>query len=54
MEPGNRKILVYQPAYIWLGSAVVVVILISAGYLLFQRGIDYAGTGRQNELNLRR
>ena len=44
MEPGNRKILVYQPAYIWLGSAVIVVILISTGYLLFQRGIDYADT----------
>lgn len=57
MESGNRKILVYQPAYIWLGSAVVVVILISAGYLLFQRGIDYAGTdwtelrGRGEELS---
>lgn len=44
MEPGNRKILVYQPAYIWLGAAIAVVALISAGYLLFQRGIHYAGT----------
>jgi len=44
MEPGNRKILVYQPAYIWLGSAIAVVILIGAGYLLYQRGIHHAGT----------
>jgi len=44
MEPGNRKILVYQPAYIWLVSAIAVVILIGAGYLLYQRGIHYAGT----------
>ncbi len=44
MRPGNRKILVYQPAYIWLASAIAVVILISTGYLLFQRGIHYAGT----------
>ncbi len=44
MEPGNRKILVYQPAYIWLGGAIAVVVLISAGYLLFQKGVHYAGT----------
>jgi hypothetical protein len=44
MEPGNRKILVYQPAYIWLGAAIAVVILISAAYLLFQKGVHYAGT----------
>ncbi len=44
MEPGNRKILVYQPAYIWLGGAIAIVVLISAGYLLFQKGVHYAGT----------
>lgn len=44
MEPGNRKILVYQPAYIWLGVAIAAVILLSTGYLLFQRGLHYAGT----------
>ena len=44
MEPGNRKILVYRPAYFWLGSAIALVFLISAGYLLFQKGVHYAGT----------
>lgn len=44
MESGNRKILVYQPAYLWLGGAVVLVLLVSAGYLLFQRGMHYAAT----------
>jgi len=44
MESGNRKILVYQPAYLWLGLAVAAVLLASAGYLLFQRGMHYAGT----------
>ena len=44
MEPGNRKILVYQPAYVWLIAAMLVVLLVSTGYLLFQRGIRYADT----------
>ena len=26
MEPGNRKILVYQPVYVWLGAAVLTVL----------------------------
>ncbi len=44
MEPGNRKILLYQPIYAWLIVAMVIVLLGSGGYLLFQRGIHYAGT----------
>ncbi|VAW82923.1 hypothetical protein MNBD_GAMMA13-612 [hydrothermal vent metagenome] len=44
MEPGNRKILVYQPAYIWLITIICVILLASAAYLLFQRGIRYADT----------
>ena len=44
MESGNRKILVYQPVYLWLTGAVVLVLLVSAGYFLFQRGMHYVGT----------
>jgi hypothetical protein len=44
MEPGNRKILVYQPAYVWFAAAAVVVVLATAGYLLFESGLNYAGT----------
>ena len=40
---GDRKILVYQPAYAWLGLAVVVVFLATAAYLLFESGIRYSG-----------
>jgi hypothetical protein len=40
----SRKILVYQPAYLWLGGAVAVVLIVSSGFLLFQRGIYHAGT----------
>ena len=40
----NRKILVYRPAYLWLAGAVVAVVLVGAGYWLFQRGMHYAGT----------
>lgn len=45
MESGNHKILVYRPAYLWLGGAVLVVVLVSTCYLLFQRGMHYAGSG---------
>lgn len=44
MESGNRKILVYQPAYVWLAAAIAFVILVSTGYLLFQQGIHHAET----------
>lgn len=44
MESANRKIIVYQPAYLWIGGAVVLALLVGAGYLLFQRGMHYAGT----------
>jgi len=40
---GSRKILVYQPAYAWLGLAVVLVFLATAAYLLFESGIRYSG-----------
>jgi hypothetical protein len=43
MEPGERKILVYRPAYLWVAAAVVVVVLVTAGYLLFRQGAGYAG-----------
>jgi hypothetical protein len=43
IEPRHRKIFVYQPAQVWLALAVVAVLLVSAGYLLFQRGVDHAG-----------
>jgi hypothetical protein len=43
MESGNRRILVYQPAYLWMSAAVAVVLLLSAGYLLFHYGAGYAG-----------
>jgi hypothetical protein len=44
MESGNRKILVYQPAYLWLAGAVVLVLVVSAGYFLFHSGMHYVGT----------
>ncbi|MFQ5645204.1 MAG: DUF6776 family protein [Thiogranum sp.] len=43
MASGNRKILVYQPAYAWLIVAVVLVFLATAAYLLFESGIRYSG-----------
>lgn len=43
MEPHNRKVIVYQPTQLWLAAAVAVLLLVSAGYLLFQRGIGHAG-----------
>jgi hypothetical protein len=43
-EPSsNRKILVYQPAQVWLAAVVTVVLLVSAGFVLFQRGVRHAG-----------
>ncbi|GMQ84419.1 MAG: hypothetical protein BMS9Abin06_1218 [Gammaproteobacteria bacterium] len=43
MVSGSRKILVYQPAYAWLGLAVMLVFLATAAYLLFESGIRYSG-----------
>ncbi len=43
MESANRKILVYQPTYLWLLAAAMLLLLVIAGYLLFQRGMHYAG-----------
>ena len=40
---GDRKILVYQPVYAWLGLAVVMVFLATSAYLLFESGIRYSG-----------
>ena len=42
MGTGNRKILVYQPAYVWFGFAVAVTLLLTAGYTLFDRGRSFA------------
>ncbi|GMQ88059.1 MAG: hypothetical protein BMS9Abin08_1277 [Gammaproteobacteria bacterium] len=43
MVSGSRKILVYQPAYAWLGLAVALVVLATVAYLLFESGIRYSG-----------
>ena len=40
---GDRKILVYQPVYAWLGLAVLMVFLATAAYLLFESGIRHSG-----------
>lgn len=45
METGNRKILVYQPAYVWLGIAVSMALLVTTAYALFEHGKSYAGSG---------
>lgn len=45
METGNRKILVYQPIYVWLGLAVTLALLATAAYVLFERGKFHAGSG---------
>lgn len=42
MESGNRKILVYQPAYLWTAAVVAVVMLVSGGYLLFRYAANHA------------
>ena len=44
MESGNRRILVYQPGYLWLAGAIALVVLTSTAYILFQRGMYYAGS----------
>jgi hypothetical protein len=44
METGNRKILVYQPAYVWLGIAVSMALLMTAAYVLFEGGKSYAAS----------
>lgn len=43
MESAHRKILFYQPRYLWLGAAVSVVLLLAAAYLVFDRGKLHAG-----------
>lgn len=43
LESGNRKILVYQPSYLWMTAGVVAVALAACGYLLFRYGAAYAG-----------
>lgn len=43
MVSGNRKILVYQPVYAWLVLSVVLVLLATGAYLLFESGIRYSG-----------
>lgn len=40
---GDRKILVYQPLHAWLGLVVVLVLLTTAAYLLFETGIRHSG-----------
>jgi Sec-independent protein translocase protein TatA len=43
-EPRNRrKILFYRPAQVWLVAAVVLVLLVGAGYQLFEQGMRHAG-----------
>ena len=41
MDSPKRRILVYQPSHLWLMAAVALVLLISAGYLVFERGMRY-------------
>ncbi|MEA2079641.1 MAG: DUF6776 family protein [Pseudomonadota bacterium] len=59
METGNRKILVYQPVYVWLGIAVSVALLMTAAYVLFESGKSYAAAEleklarQRSELELR-
>ena len=45
MEPGNRKILVYQPVYVWVATAVLTVTLMTAAFALFNRGRQSAIQG---------
>jgi len=45
MQTGNRKILVYQPVYVWLGIAVSMALLVVAVTVLFERGKFYAASG---------
>lgn len=48
METGNRKILVYQPVYVWLGIVVALLLLVTAAYLLFESGKYHAGAGLES------
>jgi len=56
MDSRGRRILVYEPVHLWLMVAAALVVLVSAGYLVFQRGVRHAGTelerlqGEQAEL----
>ncbi|MFZ0469596.1 MAG: DUF6776 family protein [Thiogranum sp.] len=43
MESRNHRILVYKPAHLWLAAGVGLVLLLSGAYLMFQRGVHYAG-----------
>ena len=43
MEAGNRKILVYRPAQVWLAISVGALLLAVGAYLLFQLGKQQAG-----------
>ncbi|HHJ18175.1 MAG TPA: hypothetical protein ENJ80_15955 [Gammaproteobacteria bacterium] len=44
MDSANRKILVYQPLYVWLAVAVLAVLLVVVAYGLFEYGVRYSGT----------
>jgi Family of unknown function (DUF6776) len=44
MESGNRKILVYRPAYLWTAAGVALIVVIAGSYLLFRYGVGYAGS----------
>ena len=44
MDSANRKILVYQPLYVWLTVAVLVVLLMVGAYALFEYGVRSSGT----------
>lgn len=43
METGNRKILVYRPATVWMAAIAGVMSMLAAGWVLFERGAEYAG-----------
>jgi hypothetical protein len=45
MEPGNRKILVYQPVYLWLMASVLTVVLITVAFALLSHGKRSAVAG---------
>lgn len=47
MESGKRKIWVYQPLQLWLLTGLLLVLLLLSGYLLFDRGKQFAGTELQ-------
>lgn len=47
MESGNRKIWVYQPSQLWWLVGLLLVLLLLSGYLLFERGKQFAGAELQ-------